>query len=147
MKTFTVNKGNYIITTDKSKLDVVAIHDFLSNSSYWAKNIPIEKVKDSIDNSLNFGIFENGKQIGYAKVVSDFATVAYLGDVYVLPEFRGRGLSKWLMEEVMSHPNLQGLRRWILLTSDAHLLYKQFGWTEISSPDKWMELHNKNVYQ
>jgi GNAT superfamily N-acetyltransferase len=103
-------------------------------------------VVTAAENSLNFGLYFNEKQIGYARIISDFSTIAYLGDVYVLPEFRGQGLSKWLMQTIQQHPNLQGLRRWILLTGDAHGLYKQFGFTEIAAPGKWMELHNKNVY-
>ncbi|TCN56231.1 GNAT family N-acetyltransferase [Flavobacterium circumlabens] len=116
--------GEFFITTDKTKLDLVAIHDFLSKDSGWSDNIPFEKVKTSIDNSLNFGIFHNSKQIGFARVISDFSTIAYLGDIYVLDAYRGQGLSKKLMESVMTHPNLQGLRRWILLTSTADWLYK-----------------------
>jgi GNAT superfamily N-acetyltransferase len=99
-----------------------------------------------VENSLNFGLFHCNNQIGLARVISDFATIAYLGDVYVLPEYRGKGLSKWLMDQVMAHPALQGLRRWILLTSDAHGLYRQFGWKEIARPELYMELFNPNVY-
>jgi GNAT superfamily N-acetyltransferase len=146
MDKITVTKGEYTITTDKDRLDIEAIHDFLSNHAYWCKNIPLDTVKRSVDNSLNFGLFHVNKQIGFARVISDFSTIAYLGDVYVLPEYRGRGLSKWLMEQVMSHPELQGLRRWILLTSSAHGLYEQFGWSEIAKPELYMELYNPNVY-
>ena len=109
--------------------------------------MPFETVKKSIDHSLNFGLYHNEQQIGFARIISDFSTIAYLGDVYILPEFRGRGLSKWLMETITSFPELQGLRRWILLTGDAHGLYKQFGWKNISNPERWMELHNKDVYK
>lgn len=146
MEPLTVSKGEYTITTDKSKLDLTAIHEFLSNHSHWSRNIPFETVKISIEHSLNFGLFHREAQIGYAKVISDFATIAYLGDVYVLPGYRGKGLSKWLMQQVMSHPSLQGLRRWILLTADAHGLYKQYGWKEPKNPERYMELHNPNVY-
>ncbi len=146
MKDITLQKGDYSITTDKTKLDLEVIHHFLSTQAYWSKNMPFEKVKQGVENSLNFGLFFKEQQIGYARIISDFSTIAYLGDVFVLPEYRGKGLSKWLMHEIMTHPNLQGLRRWILLTGDAHGLYKQFGWTEITNPDKWMELHNKDVY-
>lgn len=137
---------NYSLTNDKKKIDIKVIHDFLSNQSYWSKNISLDKVKTAIENSLNFGLFHFEKQVGYARVISDFSTVAYLGDVFVLPAHRGRGLSKWLMENVMAHPDLQGLRRWILLTGDAHGLYEKFGWRPIANPEKWMELHNPNVY-
>lgn len=106
----------------------------------------LKTVKDALNNSLNFGLFHIDKQIGYARVISDYATIAYLGDVFVLKEYRGLGLSKWLMEKIMTHPNLQGLRRWILLTADAHELYKQYGWTNIKNPEKWMEKHDPHVY-
>jgi len=142
MQTITVQKDDFIITTDKSKLDTNVIHDFLSNHSYWSRNIPLEKVKTAFDNSLNFGLFHNSRQVGYARVISDFSQIAYLADVFIVEEYRGRGLSKWLMQTIMSHPNLQGLRKWVLLTKDAHELYKKFGWQPISYPDKWMEKVN-----
>lgn len=147
MDNLTLYKDDYCISTDRSKLDVDAIHNFLSTQSYWCQNIPFEKVKKSIDNSLNFGLYYKDQQIGFARIISDFSTMAYLGDVYVIPEHRGKGLSKWMMQVIMSHPELQGLRRWMLLTADAHGLYKQFGWKEIANPDRYMEVHNKNVYQ
>jgi GNAT superfamily N-acetyltransferase len=146
MTELNITKEAFVISTDKAKLDINAIHGFLSKEAYWSLNIPKETVKTAIDNSLCFGVYENNKQIGFARVISDFATIAYLGDVYVLEEYRGKGLSKWLMETIMSHPNVQGLRRWILLTGDAHGLYRQYGWTDIADASKWMELHNKNVY-
>jgi GNAT superfamily N-acetyltransferase len=121
--------------------------EFLTNS-YWAKGISREIVTRSIEHSLCFGIYEgSGAQIGFARVVSDFATVAYLGDVFVLESHRGRGLSKWLMECVLEHPALQNLRRWILLTRDAHGLYSQFGFTPVKAPERYMELHRPNVYE
>jgi N-acetylglutamate synthase-like GNAT family acetyltransferase len=137
---------DFLITTDKSKLDIVAIHDFLSKHSGWSDNIPYERVKTSIDNSLNFGLFHKGKQIGFARVISDFSTIAYLGDIYILDEFRGQGLSKKLMDTVMTHPNLQGLRRWILLTSTADWLYEKYGFTKLPNPEVYMELYNSKVY-
>ena len=109
--------------------------------------MPFDRVQKAVDNCLNFGVYFKDIQIGYARVITDFSTIAYLGDVYILEEFRGKGLSKWLMETVMSHLELQGLRRWILLTRDAHELYKKYGWTEIASHDKWMELYNKDPYK
>lgn len=141
------HKDDFTISTDSSKLDLNVIHKFLSEQSYWCQNIPFEKVRTAAENSLNFGVYFKSQQVGYARIVSDLSTVAYLGDVFILPEFRGKGLSKWLMQSIMTHPNLQGLRRWILLTRDAHDLYKQFGWQEIASPDRWMEIHNKDVYK
>lgn len=138
--------GEFLITTDKSKLDITAIHDFLSKYSGWSDNIPLEKVKISIDNSLNFGLFHGKKQIGFARIISDFSTIAYLGDVYVLEDYRGKGLSKEMMDCIMSHPNLQGLRRWILLTSTAEWLYKKYEFKNVPNPEVYMELYNPNVY-
>ncbi|MFT4204982.1 MAG: GNAT family N-acetyltransferase [Chitinophagaceae bacterium] len=139
--------GQFLITTDKTKLDVVAIHDFLSKYSGWSDNIPFDKVKTAIDNSLNFGLFHNGKQIGFARVISDFSTIAYLGDIYILDNYRGQGLSKKLMDCVMAHPNLQGLRRWILLTSTADWLYEKYGFVKVPKPELYMEKHDPNVYK
>ena len=139
--------GDFFITTDKTKLDIVAIHDFLSKHSGWSDNIPLDRVQASIDNSLNFGLFHNDKQVGFARVISDFSTIAYLGDVYVLDHYRGQGLSKKLMEVVMAHPDLQGLRRWILLTSTADWLYEKFGFIKLPKPELYMELFDPNVYQ
>ena len=137
----------FLITTDKEKMDVEAIHDFLSKYSGWSDDIPIETVKRSIDNSLNFGVFHQNKQIGFARVISDFSTIAYLGDVYILDEFRGKNLSKKLMDVIISHPELQGLRRWILLTSTADWLYEKYGFVKIPNPEIYMELFNPNVYK
>ena len=146
MQPITQTKDAFTISTDKTLLDRKAIHEFLSTKAYWCLNIPLETVLRSIEYSLCFGIYENGRQIGFARVITDYATIAYLGDVFVLEEYRGQGLSKWLMETIMAHPDLQGLRRWILLTGDAHGLYRQFGWTDIADPSRWMEIHDKNVY-
>lgn len=139
-------QDEFCISTDKSKLDLKMVHRFLSEESYWSKNIPFEKVEKAAANSLTFGVYDGPVQIGYARVVSDYTSVAYLGDVFILPAYRGKGLSKWLLKIIMNCPELQGLRRWILLTADAHGLYKQFGWTEIASPERWMEIHDKEVY-
>lgn len=139
--------ADYLITTDKNEIDVVAVYYFLSKQSSWSKNIPIETVRSSIENSLNFGLFHNKRQIGYARVISDFATIAYLGDVYVLEEYRGKGLSKKLMDEVMQYPSLQHLRRWILLTTTAKWLYQKYNFTDLTNPDWYMELYNPKVYQ
>jgi GNAT superfamily N-acetyltransferase len=138
---------DYLITTDKNKMDLYAIHDFLSTKSGWSNDIPLNTVKTSIENSLNFGLFHKERQIGFARVISDFATIAYLGDIYVLEEYRGQGLSKQLMEQVMNHPNLQGLRRWILLTSTAEWLYEKYNFTKLPKPEIYMELYNPDVYK
>jgi N-acetylglutamate synthase-like GNAT family acetyltransferase len=147
MEIIEIRFDNFTITTDKSKMDIVAIHDFLSKYSGWSDNIPFDKVKTSIDNSLNFGLFHNDKQIGFARVISDFSTIAYLGDIYVLENYRGQGLSKRLMEAVMKHPLLQGLRRWILLTSTADWLYEKYGFNKLPKPEIYMELFNPNIYK
>lgn len=139
--------GEFLISTDKTRMDIVAIHDFLSRHSGWSDNIPFDRVKTSIDHSLNFGLFHMGKQIGFARVISDFSTIAYLGDIFILDEYRGQGLSKKLMDTVMEHPNLQGLRRWILLTSTADWLYEKYGFTKLPKPEVYMELFNPNVYK
>lgn len=147
MKKIEITFDDFTITTDKSKMDIVAIHDFLSKYSGWSDNIPFDRVKTSIDNSLNFGLFHNDKQIGFARIISDFSTIAYLGDIYVLDTYRGQGLSKKLMDAVIEHPNLQGLRRWILLTSTADWLYEKYGFTKLPKPELYMELFDPNVYK
>jgi GNAT superfamily N-acetyltransferase len=139
--------GDFMISTNKSKLDLVVIHNYLSNNSYWAQNIPFDVVKTSAENSLAFGVYFKDQQIGYARVITDFATFGYLCDVFILDEFRGQGHSKWLMEKIMTHPNLQGLRRWLLMTKDAHELYKKYNWSILKSPEKCMELVNFSVYK
>ena len=138
-------RDSFTVTDDPARLDRDVIRRFLS-SSYWAKNVPAATVDKSLDNSLCFALLDGARQIGFARVVSDRATVAYLGDVFVLEEYRGRGLGKWLIACVLSHPDLQGLRRWILGTRDAHGLYKQFGFTPLKDPARFMELHDPNVY-
>ncbi|MDD8017804.1 MAG: GNAT family N-acetyltransferase [Bacteroidota bacterium] len=137
---------DYFVSTDKTKLDVDVIHQFLS-SSYWAKGIPRSVIKKSIEHSLCFGVYHDTRQVGFARVISDFTTFAYLADVFILETYRGKGLSKMLMKEIVAFPQLRGLRRFILATRDAHGLYKQFGFTEIKHPDRWMEIHNPNVYK
>jgi GNAT superfamily N-acetyltransferase len=139
--------GEFVISTDPARLDLDMIYGFLTNC-YWAKGIPRDVVARSIEHALCFGIYDgNGTQVGFARVISDFATIAYLGDVFVLESHRGRGLSKWMMECIMQHPALQGLRRWILLTRDAHRLYARFGFTPLKSADRYMELHRPDVYE
>jgi N-acetylglutamate synthase-like GNAT family acetyltransferase len=122
--------GRFLISTDRSKLDVDVIHGFLARS-YWAEGIPRQTVMRSIDNSLCFGVYDNARQIGFARVISDFATYAYVADVFILEPYRERGLGKELMASIMAHPDLQGLRRWSLGTRDAHGLYAQFGFKPV----------------
>jgi len=168
-------RGKYVISTDPARLDRDMIYEFLT-TCYWAKGIPREVVERSIEHSLCFGVYDEGGQVshfsqerreaghprlggapedgnseeicqvGFARVISDFATIAYLGDVFVLESHRGRGLSKWMMECIMRHPMLQGLRRWILLTRDAHDLYAKFGFRPLGKPQRYMELHRPDVY-
>lgn len=123
------------ISTDRDCLNVPMIHRFLSEESYWAKNIPLEVVQRSIDNSVCFGVYLDGQQVGFARVVTDLATFGYLADVFVLPAHRGKGYSKQLMHYIMSYPPLQGVRRLMLVTHDAHGLYRQFGFTPIENPE------------
>lgn len=139
-------KGEFLLSTERERLDLNVIHGFLTEC-YWAKGISREIVARSLENSLCFGVYTQGKQVGFARVISDFATYAYIGDVFVLEPFRGHGLGKWMMECIMQHPRLQGLRRWSLVTGDAHGLYAQFGFTPLQAPDRYMELHDPNVYQ
>jgi GNAT superfamily N-acetyltransferase len=138
-------RGDFAISTDRGRLDREAIHAFLSNS-YWARGIPREVLDRSIENALCFGVYEGQKLVGFARVITDFSTFAYLADVFVLESHRGRGLSKWLMEVVMGHPELQGLRRWTLATRDAHGLYEQFGFRKLTSPDRLMEIVDMDIY-
>jgi len=151
-------RGEFLISTSRERLSLDVVYGFLTNC-YWTKGIPREVVARSIEHSLCFGIYDESPrlakeaghggpaQVGFARVVSDFATVAYLGDVFVLESHRGQGLSKWLMECVMKHPALQNLRRWILLTRDAHGLYSQFSFTPLRAPERYMEFHRPNVYE
>jgi GNAT superfamily N-acetyltransferase len=134
------------ISTDKSKLDVEMIHKFLAEESYWANTRTFEQTRTAIENSLCFGVYVDDRQIGFARVVSDFATFAYIGDVFILDEYRGRGFSKRLMETIVAHPNLQGLRRWLLATKDAHGLYEQFKFAPLKLPERWMERTAPDAY-
>ena len=140
------HRGGYYISTDKSRLDLAVIHNFLT-TSYWAAGIPIETVKKSLEHSLNFGVYEEGKQVGFARVITDYATFAYIGDVFILEDYRGQGLSKWLMQVIADHAELQGLRRWVLLTRDAHGLYRKTGFTEPVNPERYMEKIFPDIYK
>ena len=162
-------RGGYVVSTDPERLDLQVIHAFLT-ASYWAAGIPLDVVRRSLEHSVNFGLYREqaaaaaggarearrdaapdverarGEQVGFARVITDRATFGYLGDVFVLPAHRGRGLSKWLMQCIDEHPELKGFRRWVLLTRDAHGLYRQFGWTPVASPERYMERWAPDVY-
>lgn len=130
----------YTVSDDKTKLDLAVIHDYLSREAYWSQNIPIELVQRSIDNSLCFGVYRADRQVGFARVVTDLATFGYLADVFILPEHRGKGLSKKLVAFIMAYPALQGLRRIMLVTRDAHGLYERFGFKPIDIPENTMSI-------
>jgi GNAT superfamily N-acetyltransferase len=140
-------RGEFLMSTSRERLDLDVVHGFLTNC-YWARGVPRETVARSISGALCFGIYEAaGPQVGFARVVSDFATIAYIGDVFVLETHRGRGLSKWLMESIVQHPALQNLRRWILTTRDAHALYAKVGFTQVQAPERFMEIFRPDVYE
>ena len=137
----------YEISTDKVRLDVKVVFRFLSEESYWSRGIPRDVVERSIENSLCFGVYCGDAQVGFARIVTDRATFALVADVFILEAHRGQGLSTWLMHEVMAHPDLQGLRRFLLLTSDAHSLYAKFGFTELGNARRFMEVLDPDVYR
>ena len=141
------HKEGFTISTDKSKLNIELVHAYLSKDSYWAQQIPVAVVKRSIDNSLCFGVYYENRQIGFARIISDFATFAYLADVFILPEQRGKGLSKWLMQVIIDYPALQGLRRFLLTTKDAHGLYSQFGFIPYPQPERLMTRNDPDMYK
>src|SRR5512146_1056100 len=132
-RAYEVKREDLVISTDPERLDLDAITDMLTRA-YWASGRSRERTERAIRNSLVFGVYDGDRQIGMARVVSDYAIFAYLCDVFILEEYRGRGLGKWLMEAVFSHPDLQGLRRWVLATKDAHGLYRQFGFDGLANP-------------
>lgn len=140
------HRDQFTVSADPSKLNVAAIHDFLTHC-YWSEGIPRSTVERAMKHSLCFGLFDARKQIGFARVISDYSTYAYLCDVYVLESYRGKGLGTWLMSCVMKHPDLQGLRRFTLLTRDAHGLYGKFGFSESKNPSRYMEIHDSEVYK
>ena len=141
------SKAGFLISTDRSRLDLVYTHDYLSNQSYWAAGIPIETVKRSIEGSYCFGMYDQTKQIGFARVITDGATFGYLADVFIDEQYRGRGLSKWLMEVILAHPELQGFRRWMLGTRDAQGLYAQFGFEGLENPERVMHKLAPGIYK
>ena len=138
-------RDDYIVSTDRRKLDIDLVHDYLG-SSYWAAGMPRAVLERGIENSLTFGIYYHGRQVGFARVITDLATYAYLSDVFVLESHRGRGLSKWLMECILAHPDLQGLRRFALFTRDAQGLYERYGFGPPRGKSTYMERWEPNVY-
>ncbi|MFL5355940.1 GNAT family N-acetyltransferase [Archangium sp.] len=139
-------QGDYILSTDRSRLDLNVIHGFLTRS-YWSPGIPRETVERAIQNSMPFGLYLGVAQIGLARVITDFTSFGYLADVFILEEHRGQGLSKWMMETLFSHPELQGFRRWMLATRDAHGLYRQVGFTPLAAPERFMEKWDPDIYR
>jgi len=134
-------KKGYKISTDKSLIDFEVVYKYLNGDSYWANGIQAEKLRKAVENSMCFGVYDReNNQVGFARVITDQATFAYICDLFILPGFRGLGLSKWLVQSILGHPELQGLRRWSLATADAHGLYNQFGFTQITRPEVWMEI-------
>ncbi|HET6328339.1 MAG TPA: GNAT family N-acetyltransferase [Planctomycetaceae bacterium] len=139
-------RGSYSLSTDRALLDVSLIHAFLSEQSYWAPGIPRDVVERSLDNSLCFGLYHEARQVGFARVITDRTTFAWLADVFVIDAHRGRGLGKWMAESLLTHPDLQGLRRILLGTRDAHGLYAQFGFKPLADPTRFQEIHRPNIY-
>ncbi|MDQ3806186.1 MAG: GNAT family N-acetyltransferase [Acidobacteriota bacterium] len=133
------HKGEYTISDDRGRLDLGVIHRFISEESYWGQGRDVEVVRRSVENSLPFGVYRGEEMVGFARVVTDYATFAWVADVFIVESHRGRGLSKWLMEVMLAHPELQGFRRWVLATKDAHGLYRQFGFQDLKRPERWME--------
>jgi GNAT superfamily N-acetyltransferase len=147
MNAYEITEGDVVISDDKTRLDIALIHGFLSARSYWAQGVPVEIVKRSIQNSLCFGMFKAGRQIGFARVVTDFATFAWLADVFIVEEVRGGGLGKKRVAAIIAHPELQQLRRFMLGTRDAHKLYEQFGFAPLKYPERFMEFGPVNSYK
>lgn len=141
---YELRKDQYLISTDKTLLKKALIHEFLTES-YWAKGISQNVVEKTIENSLCFGVYKNIEQVGYARVITDYTTFGYIADVFIVESHRKKGLSKWLMRAILDHPDLQGFRRWMLATKDAHSLYEKFGFTALKNPGQFMELHNNDV--
>lgn len=147
ISTMEYQNKNYQISNDKSKINIELVHNYLCYHSYWAEGIPADVVQRSIENSLCFAMYKEDEQVGFARVISDFATYAYLADLFIVPEERSKGLSKWLMRVIMDHPQLKGLRRFVLATKDAHGLYAQFGFTGYPNPERIMTIGYPDIYK
>ncbi len=140
-------RGEFEISTDPARVDMATVHEFLSSQAYWSPGVPLDVMRRAIEGSIVFGLYRSNEQIGFARVVSDKATFAWVGDVFVLDAFRGQGLGKWLMHCIVEHPELQGLRRWMLATRDAHGLYEQVGFTELHDATRFMERWDPEIYK
>lgn len=140
-------RGEFEISTDPARVDLAAVHAFLNTEAYWSPGVPMDVVRRSIEGSIVFGAYRGKEQVGFTRVVSDKATFAWICDVFVLDAYRGHGLGKWLMECVIAHPDLQGLRRWMLATRDAHGLYRRSGFTELRDPTRFMERWDPEIYR
>ncbi len=138
--------GEFVVSTDRRLLQFDVIHKYLSEESYWARERTAEQTATAIKNSLPFGVYKGENQVGFARVVTDYATFAYLGDVFVVPEYQGKGLGKFLMRTILAHPDLQNFRRWILATRDAHALYEKYEFAALRHPERWMERTAPNAY-
>jgi N-acetylglutamate synthase-like GNAT family acetyltransferase len=141
-----VQRGSFTISTDPARIDLEVVFAFLT-ASYWSPGIPRDTLKRAIQYSIPFGVYDGSGQVGFARVVTDRATFAYLADVFILPEYRGRGLSTWLMEVILAHPDLQGLRRFCLLTRDAQGLYARYGFRPLADPSRYMERWDPGIYE
>jgi len=137
----------YTISDDPARLDLDVIHGFISQSSYWAQEIPRALLERALRHSMCWGVYTDAAQVGFARVTTDRATFAYLADVFILPEHRGKGLSKALVAAILAHPDLQGLRRWMLVTADAQKLYESFGFQAVAKPERYMEIHRPDIYR
>jgi GNAT superfamily N-acetyltransferase len=138
-------RGEYVISTDKRRLDIRKVHEFLS-TAYWSQNVPLATVERAIENSMVFGLYHGMQQAGMARIITDRATFAYVSDVFILEPHRGQGLGQWLMRVVRDHPELQRLRRWMLATRDAHGLYQKSGFTPLNAPERFMEVWDPEIY-
>lgn len=144
--TYEVEKNGIVASDDKTRIDLDTVHGFL-RTSYWAEGIPRETVARSIRNSLVMGLYDGDRMIGFSRVVTDYTTFAYIGDVFVLETWRGRGLAVWLTQCLIGHPELQGMRRWLLATRDAHGVYAKAGFTPLAAPQSMMTIHNPDIYK
>lgn len=141
-----ISENQLLLSSDKTRIDIQFVHGYLSRS-YWSEEIPMETVRKAMENSLALGLYENGTQIGYCRVITDYSTFAYLADVFIIEEARGKGYSVWMTKKLLQIPELQGLRRWLLATRDAHSLYSKTGWKPLKNPEYFMEISSPDLYK